>query len=64
MANPLANVATFLVSVREELKQVSWPSRDELIGSALVVFVGVALMATFISVWDFFLSKTARFLLR
>ena len=64
MANPLQNVATFLVSVREELKQVSWPSRDELVGSALVVFVGVVLMATFISVWDFFLSKAARFLLR
>ena len=50
--------------MREELKQVSWPSREELLGSALVVFVGVALMALFISACDFILSKAAQLLLR
>ena len=64
MANPLAGVSIFLTGVREELKQVSWPSRDELIGSALVVFVGVTILAIFISVCDFVLSKAARLLLR
>ena len=64
MAKPLANVAALFVGVREELKQVSWPSREELIGSAVVVFVGVALLAVFISVCDFFLSKAAQVLLR
>ena len=53
-----------MTDVREELKQVSWPTREELVGSALVVFVGVALLASFISVCDFILSKTARLLLR
>ena len=42
MANPLAGASIFFTGVREELKQVSWPGRDELVGSALVVFVGVA----------------------
>ena len=42
MGRMFARVTTFLVDVREELKQVSWPSREELLGSALVVFVGVA----------------------
>jgi len=60
----LARVTTFLGSVREELKQVSWPSREELVGSALVVFVGVALLASFISACDFLLSKAAQLLLR
>ena len=60
----LARVTAFLVGVREELKQVSWPSREELLGSLVVVFVGVALMASFISVCDFFLSKAAQLLLR
>ena len=54
----------FVVEVREELKQVSWPNREELVGSGLVVFVGVALMASFISVWDFVLSKAVKLLLR
>ena len=57
-------VTNFFLNIREELKQVSWPSREELMGSALVVFVGVALMAIFISVCDFFLSKAAQLLLR
>lgn len=59
-----AQVSGFFLSVREELKQVSWPSREELLGSALVVFVGVALMALFISACDFILSKAAQLLLR
>ena len=57
-------MVAFLVGVREELKQVSWPSREELVGSAVVVFVGVALLAVFISACDFLLSKAAQVLLR
>ena len=64
MANILGRFGLFLREVREELKQVSWPSRDELVGSALVVFVGVVLMAGFIGVCDFLLSKAAQALLR
>ena len=59
-----SHLTVFITEVREELKQVSWPSRDELLGSAVVVFVGVALMASFISVCDFVLSKAAQLLLR
>jgi len=62
--NAVARFGRFLGEVREELTQVSWPSRDELIGSALVVFVGVVLLAGFITVCDFVLSKAAQFLLR
>ena len=64
MANPLSRLSSFTLDVREELRQVSWPTRDELIGSALVVFVGVLLLASFIGVCDFFLSQAARLLLR
>ena len=64
MAKPLANLAAFVGGVREELKQVSWPSREELVGSAVVVFVGVALLAVFISACDFVLSRAAQLLLR
>ena len=64
MVKPLEQFSGFLMGVREELKQVSWPTREELAGSALVVFVGVALMAIFISICDFFLSQAARLLLQ
>ena len=60
----LGRTTAFLRGVREELKQVSWPTRDELMGSVVVVFVGVVLMASFISVCDFILSKAAQWLLR
>ena len=43
---------------------MSWPTREELLGSALVVFVGVALLATYISVCDFLLSQMAQWLLK
>ena len=64
MANAFARFTTFLGEVREELKQVAWPSREELVGSVLVVFVGVMLLAGFISICDFVLSKAAQLLLR
>jgi preprotein translocase SecE subunit len=64
MSKPLARVGTFLTGVREELRQTSWPTRDELIGSTLVVFVGVVLLASFIGVCDLLLSQAAQWLLR
>ena len=64
MAKSLERLTTFLTGVREELRQVTWPTRDELIGSALVVFVGVVFLAVFISVCDFVLSRVAQTLLR
>ena len=64
MTNPIARFGLFLTGVREELKQVSWPGREELVGSVLVVFVGVVLLGTFIYACDFVLSKAARLLLR
>ncbi len=64
MANAVQRISTFVQEVREELGRVSWPTREELLGSALVVFVGVALLGGYIAIWDFVLSKAARWLLR
>jgi len=55
---------TFLQGVREEMRLVSWPTRDELVGSVMVVFVGVTLLAAYISACDFLLSKSAHLFLR
>ena len=64
MARAVERVTTFLTAVREEMRQVSWPSREEIIGSALVVFTGVAILAIFISACDVVLSHGAKLLLR
>ena len=64
MAKAIARFSTFLTQVREELKQVTWPTREELIGSALVVFVGVVLLSSFIGTCNFVLSRVAQALLR
>ena len=64
MANPSGKFSLFLEGVREEVKQVTWPTWDELVGSLLVVFVGVALLASFISLCDFVLSRAAQGVLR
>lgn len=60
----LTKVSSFLMEVKEELKQVSWPSREELVGAVIVVFVGVFFLASYIGVCDLVLSNAARLLLR
>ena len=64
MPRVVERVTTFFTTVREEMKQVAWPSREEVLGSALVVFVGVALLASFIGVCDLLLSRAVKLLLR
>ncbi len=64
MAKTAGRVGVFVRGVIEELKQVTWPTREELLGSALVVFVGVALLGAFIGTCDVLLSQAARALLR
>jgi preprotein translocase subunit SecE len=43
--------------------KVSWPSRDELISSTIVVLVSSLLLAVFIGVCDLILSRCVNFLI-
>ena len=47
----------FLREVKTELSKVSWPSRNELIGSTTVVIVITLILAAFTGVIDFILSS-------
>ncbi len=47
----------FLREVRVELSKVTWPSREELIQSTLVVLVAVAISGAFIAVLDLIFSR-------
>ena len=39
------------------MAKVAWPSKDELIGSTVIVLVSLALLSVFVGVCDVVLSK-------
>ncbi len=47
-----AKIAEFLFEVKGELKKVSYPTRDETIGSSSVVIVFCFIMSIFLSMAD------------
>ncbi|MFA5114619.1 MAG: preprotein translocase subunit SecE [Candidatus Omnitrophota bacterium] len=47
----------FIIQVKEELKKVSWSTRQEVLGSTAVVIIITAMLTVFIGVADLFLSK-------
>lgn len=53
MANKFVN---FLKDVKLEMGKVSWSTRDELIGSTIVVLVSLTILSIFIGVCDIVLS--------
>ncbi|MCB9492955.1 MAG: preprotein translocase subunit SecE [Epsilonproteobacteria bacterium] len=43
---------SFLTEVKEELKRVSWPDKNELIGSTIIVCVVVAIFSSILGGMD------------
>jgi preprotein translocase subunit SecE len=43
----LLRVSSYIAETREELKKCTWPSREELKGSTVVVMVTLAILAIF-----------------
>lgn len=54
----------FLKEVRIELAKVSWPKREELWESTLIVIVVSLMMAVFIGLVDLLLSKGVGLIMR
>jgi preprotein translocase subunit SecE len=52
----------FIKEVRNELKRVSWPSREEIRGSTTVVIVIVLVLAVFIGLVDRALTYLVSFI--
>lgn len=57
-------VVNFLTEIKVEMQKVSWSSKDELIGSTIVVIVSTILLALFIAVVDVILSRFVSLILR
>ena len=61
MAN---KAALFINEVKGELKKVSWPTREELIGSTVVVLVTVAILSIFVGICDLVFSRAINMMIR
>jgi preprotein translocase subunit SecE len=53
----------FFNDVKLEMAKVSWSTRDELIGSTIVVIVSLAILSIFIGVCDVVLSSVVNIIM-
>ncbi len=53
-------VIKFLKETRMELTKVTWPTRNEVIGSTIVTVVVSVIVSLFIGVVDFILNEAVR----
>jgi len=60
----IERIKRFLSEVKIELKKVSWSTKDELISATTVVLISVFLLALFIGVCDFILSRLISMLIK
>lgn len=58
-----SKVVNFFKEAKQELDKVVWPTREELLGSTMVVIATTFIMAAFVGVVDFILSIILRVLL-
>jgi len=61
MAN---KISSYIEDVRTEVKKVNWLSKDELMGSTVIVAVFSIIMASFLFVADYSISELISWFLR
>ncbi|MDX9964878.1 preprotein translocase subunit SecE [Desulfobacter postgatei] len=61
--NLFARTAEFFREVKVELKKVVWPTRKQTTGTTVVVIVFVFIVAVFLGVFDYSLSKLVQVVL-
>jgi len=57
-------IIKFIKEAIEELKKVSWPTRDEVIDSTIVVVVSVIMVAIIFGIIDRILSEIVRMVIK
>jgi len=60
MANKFTN---FFKDIKLEMVKVSWPTRNELIGSTIIVLVSLIVLSAFIGICDWCLSGLVNFIM-
>ena len=61
--NLLTKAAEFLREVKVELKKVTWPTRKQTTGTTIVVILFVFVVAAFLGLFDFGLSRLVQVVL-
>jgi preprotein translocase subunit SecE len=56
----LLRISQYVSETKEELKKCSWPSKEELKGSTVVILITIALMGLFTVSVDFVLATIIR----
>lgn len=56
----MQKIVKFLKETVAEMKKVTWPTRQEIIGSTIVTVVVSVIVSIFIGVVDFALDKAVR----
>ncbi len=56
-------IGKFISQVRTEMGKVSWPSRQELVSSTIVVLVSTLILAVYIGICDLVLSRFVNFVI-
>lgn len=64
VVNFFKRIPTFLKEVRQELKKVSWSTREELINATIVVLIGTSLLTVFIALADSILVRLLKILIQ
>jgi preprotein translocase subunit SecE len=59
----IEGVRAFLAEVGMEMGKSSWPDRDELMSSTVMIIVSALIISAFVGVSDFVLHRLLRFLL-
>jgi len=58
-----SRIIKFISEVKVEMQKVSWSTKEELIGSTIIVIISTLLLAIFIGIVDIILSKFVNILL-
>jgi preprotein translocase subunit SecE len=64
VAGTLSNAREFLHDVRVEMKQVTWPSREDVISTTGVVVATVFFFGVFLTVVDWLVQKGVTYILK
>jgi preprotein translocase subunit SecE len=64
LSGTVGNAREFLHDVRVEMKQVTWPSREDVISTTGVVVATVFFFGVFLTVVDWLVQKGVTYILR
>jgi preprotein translocase subunit SecE len=64
LSSTISNTREFLHDVRVEMKQVTWPSREDVISTTGVVVATVFFFGVFLTVVDWLVQKGVTYILK